>query len=74
MRDKLNHTWKSLRPEAKKAAAATPRDTSNVAVGMAGAVVLIWILHSGFGVHVPPEVAGALGTIGGYTTGRLLRY
>lgn len=74
MRRKLNDTWKSIKPETKRPASATPRDTSNVALGTAVAVVAIWVLHHAMGVHVPPEVAAAFGTIGGYATGRFLRY
>ena len=74
MRKKMNDTWESVKPQARRADKPTPRDTSNVALGISGAVVVIWVLHDGFGVHVPPEVATAFGSIGGYITGRLLRY
>ncbi len=74
MRRKLNDTWKSIKPETKRPTSATKRDTSNVALGTSVAMVVVWVLHDAMGVNVPPEVAAAFGTIGGYVTGRFLRY
>ena len=76
MPDKMNNTWSSVKPEPRGNGAGGPtrRDVSNVALGGSISVILIWILHDGFGVHMPPEVAGAFATIGGYVTSRLLRY
>ena len=73
---KMADTWRSVKPEPRQGSTgkATVRDTSNVALGGAVAMVVIWLLHDALGIHVPPEVGAAFGTIGGYLTGRLLRY
>lgn len=76
MGEKINDTWRSVKPEPRRASVGrmTPRDTSNVAIGGAAAAVVTWVLHDVLGVPVPPEVAVAFGTLGGYVTGRFLRY
>lgn len=58
----------------KRGHAPTPRDLSTTSLAMAITVVIIWALHHGAKIDVPPEVAAALATITGFGTARLFRY
>lgn len=73
----LEDSWDSIRPEVRKpsrGSGPTVRDGTNVGLGGAAAIVVVWILHDVLGMNVPPEVSSAFAVILGYALARLLRY
>jgi len=76
MKQHLEKTWNNVKPVRRNGAAAkaTARDGGNLGLSGAVAILATWTMHDVAGLHVPPEVSVAFGTVSGYIVARMLRY